>query len=115
MKTGSSLFLLCLLPFALLIGCGDDVGNTESDGSTDGIEVNPNEVMTTVKLTFTPTSGGESFVATWADPENDGSPVIDDLTLTNGETYTVSVEFLNELVDPTVNVTPEIQDEMDEH
>ena len=115
MKTGSRLFILFLLPFAFVVGCGDDVGNTESDGSTDGIEVNPNEVMTTVKLTLTPTSGGESFVVTWADPENDGSPVIDDMTLTNGETYTVSVEFLNELVDPTVNVTPEIMDEMDEH
>ena len=74
----------------------------------------PNEVMTTVKLTFT-ADDGTSFVASWADPEADGSPVIDDITLTNGETYTVTVQILNELEDPAEDVTLEINDELDEH
>lgn len=114
MKTTMKL-VLTLLAFTFLTACGDDVGNADSNGGSDGIEFNPNEVMTTIKLTFTPASGGESFVVTWADPENDGSPVIDDMTLTNGESYTVGVEFMNELVDPSVDVTPEIRDEKDEH
>lgn len=75
-----------------------------------------NEVMTTVKLTFAPaTEGAEEMVFTWADPEDDGSPVIDDIVLTNGEDYAVSVEVWNELVDPAEEITPEIRDEDDEH
>ena len=74
------------------------------------------EVMTTVKLTFVSSAeGAEDMVFTWADPEDDGSPVIDDIVLTNGEDYAVSVEVWNELVDPAEEITPEIRDEDDEH
>jgi len=109
------LLFLALLPSLMLIGCGEDVGHDDHDHDDhEGHDHDPNEVMTTLKLTFTD-SAGESFTATWADPENDGSPVIDDITLTNGETYTVTTAFINELEDPAEDMTPEITDEKDEH
>ena len=105
-----------VLPAVLLLmamgACNSDV---HDDHDHHGHNHDPNEVMTTVKMTFTPNGGGESFVVQWADPENDGSPVIDDIVLTKGETYTVDLEVWNELESPAENVTPEIKDEMDEH
>ena len=124
----SVLFLLFMVP-----ACGDDVGhddhddhNHEGHGHDDhgddhhgddhhGHDHDPNEVMTTVNLTFTPASGGEAVLFSWADPEADGSPVIDDITLVAGETYTVAVQILNELEDPAEDVTIELRDELDEH
>lgn len=115
MKKLQKLLLLALLPSLILIGCGEDVGHDGHDHDDhEGHDHDPNEVMTTLKLTFTATDG-TSFTATWADPEDDGSPVIDDITLANGETYTVSFAVLNELEDPAEDVTPEITEEKDEH
>ena len=71
--------------------------------------------MTTVILSFAPQSGGDAVQFSWADPEADGSPVIDAITLTEGETYTVSIQILNELEDPAEDVTIELRDELDEH
>ena len=74
------------------------------------------EVMTTVKLTFvSSTDGAEDLVFTWADPENDGDPVVDDIVLENGVDYAVGVEIWNELEEEPEEVTPEIADEDDEH
>jgi hypothetical protein len=115
MKKLQKFLLLAVLPTFALFGCGEDVGHDDHDHDDhEGHDHDPNEVMTTVKLTFTD-SAGDSFTATWADPEDDGSPVIDDITLTNGVTYTVAFEVLNELAEPTEDVTPEILDEKDEH
>ena len=120
MKQRAHFLFLALLSMAFLSACGEDVGHDDHDHDDhdhhdhDGHDHDPNEVMTTVKLTFT-AGDGTSFVASWADPENDGSPVIDAITLTIGETYTVSMEVLNELEEPAEDVTPEIRDEMDEH
>lgn len=73
-----------------------------------------NEVITTVELTFS-TAGADSFTATWADPENDGSPVVDDIRLTMGTDYDVTVRFLNGLESPAEDLTAEISDEADQH
>jgi hypothetical protein len=78
-------------------------------------EVNENEVITTVVLTLTPTTGGSPVEVRWADPENDGSPVIDPITLTAGTDYDVAVEFLNELEDPPEDITLEVDEESDQH
>ena len=117
MKQRAYFWFLALLAMGFLAACGDDVGDDHDhdDHDHDGHDHDdPNEVMTTLKLTFT-ASDGTSFVATWADADNDGTPVVDDITLTNGVTYTVSVEVMNELEDPAEDVTPEILDEKDEH
>ena len=97
---------------ALFVGCGD-VGHHDHDHH--GHNHDHNEVITTVQLTFTPASGGEPLIASWSDPESDGSPVIENITLTNGETYAVTMAFLNELEDPAEDMTAEIQQESDEH
>jgi hypothetical protein len=72
------------------------------------------ELITTVQLTFTD-AAGDAFIATWADSENDGSPEIDPVQLAMGETYAVSVRFLNELESPAEDITPEVEDESDQH
>lgn len=76
---------------------------------------NEQEVITTVALTFAPAGGGTAVEASHADPENDGAPVIDTITLAAGTTYTLTVAFLNELEDPPEDITVEVNEESDEH
>ena len=98
--------LLLLLPVLTLAAC-DDV--------KDPSETNPEEVITTVVLDFTPTSGGDTLTFTWADPENDGSPTIDPVVLSDASDYTLAVSFLNELEDPAEDITLEVEEESDQH
>ena len=95
----------CALTLALLGGC--DVQNPD--------ETNENEVITTVVLTFSPQSGGTALEFRWADPENDGSPVIDDIALSDADDYDLGVSFLNELEDPAEDITEEVAEESDQH
>lgn len=95
-----------VLPLSLLAACAD-VANPD--------EVNEEEVITTVALTFTPASGGAAIEAAWADPENDGSPVIDDIVLSDADDYTLAVSFLNEIEDPPEDITEEVDAESDQH
>ena len=84
-----------IFPLILLLsGACSDVEGDDHDHDHE------NEVITTVELTFTPQAGGSDLVYTWADPEDDGSPLIDDIVLMDTETYDLSVAFLNELEDP---------------
>lgn len=76
---------------------------------------NPEEVITTVTLSFIPSGGGTAIEASWADPENDGSPVIDTITLESGVSYGLGVFFLNELAEPAEDITGEVDSESDEH
>jgi hypothetical protein len=99
------MFML-VLPLSLLAACAD-VANPD--------EVNAEEVITTVALTFTPLSGGAAIEAAWADPENDGSPVIDDIVLSDADDYTLAVSFLNEIEDPAEDITVEVDAESDQH
>ena len=107
-------FFTPLFPLALafLAGCSD----VEDDHDHDHDHDHEHEVITTVELTFTPTNGGEDLVFTWADPEDDGNPVIDDIVLQSATTdYQLSIAFLNELEEPFEDVTEEIAMEADEH
>ena len=108
--------ILMTLAFTLsLSGCGDDVGDVESSEITDGHHENPNEVLTTLKLTFTSLGGDETFSVTSTAPEIRNETVADNIVLQYGRTYAVQLEVFNELERPVENVTPEIKDEMDEH
>lgn len=94
-------------PLLLLLACGDV---TDPDGTPD-----EQEVITTVILTFEPTAGGDAIEAQWADPENDGDPTIDPITLDDGVEYALGVRFLNELESPPEELTEEITDEAEQH
>jgi hypothetical protein len=100
--------LLPSLIVALLVtGCTD----VEHDHDHD----HDHEVLTTVILNFTDDAAGTTESFEWADPEDDGDPVIDAILLTDGSSYTLDVELWNELEDPAEDVTSEIGDEADEH
>lgn len=92
---------------ALLAGCP----NVEDPQTPE----NDQEVVTTVSLTFTPESGGSPVTVRSADPENDGAPVIDPITLTAGTTYGLSIAFLNEQAEPAEDLTIEVEEEGEEH
>jgi hypothetical protein len=100
-----------ILPLLILAtACGDVDDHDHGDD---------NEVITTVELTFTAPGGDPVVTATWADPENDGSPVIDDIVLP-GPTdppavWALSVRFLNELESPAEDLTSEVADEGEAH
>ena len=72
------------------------------------------EMITTVRLDFASESG-ESIVAEFVDLQDGADPTVDDITLVNGESYTLSVYFVNNLEDPEEDITPEIEDEGTEH
>ena len=78
-------------------------------------ETNAEEVITTVELTLTPTTGGSPFVATWDDTDGDGTPSVDPIVLADAGTYTLAVRFLNALEDPAEDITTEVDAESDEH
>jgi hypothetical protein len=105
----SQLGLVVLLALSGCPGDGDDHG--------DDHEHNESEVITTVRLTFTPQGGGAAVVAAFTDPDGDGgmSGSADPITLVSGTTYALSVEFLNELEDPAGDITAEIEEESEEH
>lgn len=100
-------FAAALLAPAALVGCLDV--ETPDEGE------NEEEVITRVVLTFTPEGGGADVVAAFADPENDGNPTIDPITLENGTTYTLALTFENQLADPVEDITAEVAEEADEH
>lgn len=74
------------------------------------------EVITTVVLSFTPTTGGSAQVFEFNDPDGDGgeAPTVDNVLLPVGS-YTMDVSFENRLESPAENITEEIEDESDEH
>jgi hypothetical protein len=90
-----------------LTGCFD-VENPD-EGENEG------EVITRVSLTFTPDGGGDAVVAAFADPENDGNPTVDPITLANGTSYRLALTFENQLADPVEDLTVEVAAEADEH
>ena len=79
---------------------------------------NEQELITTVKLTFTNTSNASDKVeATWRDIDGEGGndPKIDKLSLKAESTYNVTVTFWDETKKPAEDVTKEIKAEDDEH
>lgn len=106
--------LKALIPASLLltaIACGDD----------EEVEEAGEEVITTLTLTFTPVDGGAPVVATFRDPDGDGSGAatqFDDIVLVSGTTYGLELVALNETVDPTdpdYRIIDEITEEAEEH
>lgn len=77
--------------------------------------VQDNELISTMRLTFT--EGSNKLVYTIKDLDGDGgkAPVADVIKLLPNKTYAVTTEFLDETKSPVVNLTAEIEKESAEH
>jgi hypothetical protein len=96
---------------SFMSSCGDD----------DPKKENVPELITEATLTFTPVGGGAAIVATATDPDGEG---VQDLTvdgpieLTINTSYTLTIELINGLADPSeeeYDITAEVEEEGDEH
>ncbi len=85
-------------------------------GSDDPEPVNEEELITTVRVTFT-SATNPTVEATFTDLDGPGGtdPVLLNPTLVANATYTVAVEFLNEQESPAEDITEEVEEEADEH
>lgn len=90
----------------LFSGCNDD---------EDPVIENEEELITTVRLTLT--EGDNTLTFDWKDLDGDGAnpPVVDDIVLQAGKTYSVAVTLLNESVTPAENISEEVAEEAGEH
>ena len=86
------------------------------NGCDDPEIVNPQEVITTVNFTLT-SSSGESLTLSFQDLDGDGGgePIIEGATLDANETYTGTLEFLNESITPIEDITAEVLEQDEEH
>ncbi len=91
------------------------ITSCDDDDETPMAEETP-EVITQVKLTFTPTTGA---VVTSSATSVDGEVAFvlnpDSIELQQNTDYTLSVEFINQLENPDENITEEIKEEAGEH
>ncbi|RKQ51359.1 hypothetical protein BXY85_2384 [Roseivirga pacifica] len=86
--------------------------------SDDPEPVNEEELITTLKVTFTGTGNTTGVVeAIFQDLDGEGgdNPVITNPTLMANGTYNVTVQFLNETENPAEDITEEVEEEDEEH
>lgn len=103
----SRYFLFLLTATVCFLGCKDDDPKPE----------NPEELITTLEIAFTPHGGGADVLFVFNDPDGDGgiAPVITAGSLSSQMEYHATVTVLNASVTPPENVTEEILDEREEH
>jgi len=110
-KMGKNVKYTAVAIMALFIAsCSDD------DKPSVNTPVNEEEVITTVITTLT--NGSQTITLTSRDLDGDGpnAPVVTASgNLSANTTYTGTVKFLNELVNPVDDITEEIHEEGDEH
>jgi len=80
-------------------------------------ETNDEELITTLKLNFTPvgSSNTQTFVFEDIDGAGGNPPSIDTISLRVGTTYNVSIELWNNAAIPREAITPEVEDENTAH
>lgn len=118
MKRTKAFMTVVALSYAVFASaCVDGSGEEDDHGDDDGHEHGETEVISQVELTFTPASGGDAVTALFDDPDGEGgmSGSSDTITLTAGETYDLSIRFINALEDPAENITEEIEEEAEDH
>lgn len=89
----------------------------DDDNVTPAAPVNEEELITTLRLTFTSAGGAEVKEFLFSDLDGDGgnAPVITADTLSHDSLYIVAIDVLNESVTPADTITAEIQEEDQEH
>lgn len=88
--------------------------NDKDKDPTNPVPINPQELITTIKLTLTDTANAaNTFTVQWKDADGPGAlpPVIDSLLLDAGKVYTASVKVLDETKSPVLDITEEIEGE----
>ncbi|MDA7501911.1 hypothetical protein N8482_01420 [Chitinophagales bacterium] len=100
----SSALLVAVITFS---GCGKD----------DPVIPEEVELITSLIYTLTPADGGSPVVLSFVDLDGDGGndPVITGATLVANQSYTGSIELLNESETPVESITEEIEEEQEEH
>ena len=96
-------YALLAIPF-LYFSCNDDDDTPEP--------VNEEEVITTMNVYV---DGALAMSSTDSDGEGPLEPVVTDGVLAANTTYSVRLEFLNELEDPAEDITEEVEEEDLEH
>jgi hypothetical protein len=97
-----SIFILSLTAICFFSSCKKD----------DPIIPNQEEVITTLIYTLTKASG-ESAELKFIDSDGDGgiAPIVTSDFLSANTVYLGSLQILNEIVDPTEDITTEIEEE----
>ena len=100
-----------LIFLSVLSACDDD----------DPQKENTPELITKTTLTFTPSDGGATVTAMANDPDGEGVQDIEvagPINLEPDKSYTLTIQLINELADPTdpeYNITEEVEEEGAEH
>ena len=92
------------------------LGGCTTDDSI--VPVNEVEFITTVRLVFTPESGGKNVVLEFKDLDGEGAnaPIVTvSSAFEKAKTYNGVITFKNELVNPAIDITREIVQEALEH
>lgn len=103
----NKLFLLLALSGILFSSCSKD----------DHHENHDEELITTLRLNFTPVGGGVTQTYAFRDVDGPGGtlPTVDEVILAANTAYDLSVEVLNESVSPAEDITTEIRAEAEAH
>jgi hypothetical protein len=101
--------LLLALPLLATTSCKNDDDDPEPDEE--------NELITTVRYTLTPSTGGPAVTVEYKDLDGAGgnAPTVGSLTLAPNTTYTGAVSFLDESKTPAADITAEVNAESHEH
>ena len=110
MKKANQILVLTTLLIALLVG--------SCRRSKEGLTDNEEELVTTLKLTFTPVGGGSASVFIFRDLDGPGGATpdqFDRVVLNANSNYSVNTQFLNETGTPAEDITLEVLEEGDDH
>ena len=112
----SSWLNMLIIPLVLIIALA--ITSCEDD---DPEKEDVPELITKATLRFTPAGPGTEVTVTATDPDGEGVQdiVVDGpINLAAATSYTLSIELINELAEPTdeeYNITEEVEEEGDEH
>ena len=115
-------YLSTILFLTLIISCSKEsitVADTVDEVAEEPDAVNEEEVITTLTITLTPTSGSTTVVTLKTQDLDGDGPNAPEVTvsgnLTAGAVYAGDMEFLNELESPAEDITEEIEEEDLDH
>lgn len=120
-----SVFTAAAFAAVLTFGCADDDDSSpvgpdepeEHEEDEDHHGPGEEELITTLAITLTPSSGEAPVTFRFRDLDGEGgnAPVVDGVTVYAGTNYDGSVQVLNETESPPENITEEVEEEAEAH